>query len=59
MPEPTTPSPFALNPARITILVLGVLALVLIVGGIMGGVSNYQALKEASEAPATGASSAQ
>jgi hypothetical protein len=61
MPDQQPPtSPFAMNPARITILVLGVLALVLIVGTIMGGLSNYQTLKEASsEAPSTGDSSAQ
>jgi hypothetical protein len=50
--QPTPPlSPWTMTPARITILVLGVLALIFIVGAIMGGVSNYQALKEASSEP--------
>ena len=40
-------SPFALTPPRILILVLGVLALVMIIGAIAGGVGNYQALREA------------
>ena len=38
-------SPFKLTPARITLLLLGVLALILIIGA-MGGVGNYQALRE-------------
>ena len=41
-------SPFAMNPARITILVLGILAVLMIVGALLGGVTNYQSLKEAS-----------
>jgi len=48
MPNPPTPplSPWTMTPARITILVLGVLAVIFIVGGIFGGVANYQSLKE-------------
>lgn len=47
--QPTPPlSPWAMTPARITILVLGVLAVLLIIGAIMGGLSNYESLKEAS-----------
>ena len=38
-------SPWKMTPARIMLLALGVLALVLIVGAI-GGVGNYQALRE-------------
>jgi hypothetical protein len=52
-------SPFKLNPARITILILGALALIMIIGGIFGGVSNYQQLREsASSASSTASSSA-
>ena len=40
------PGPFALNPARIMILVLGVLAILFIIGAITGGVQNYQLLRE-------------
>jgi hypothetical protein len=36
-----------LTPARITLLVLGVLALVMIAGAILGGVGNYQTLRAA------------
>jgi hypothetical protein len=38
-------SPWKMTPARITLLLLGALALILIVGAI-GGVGNYQALRE-------------
>lgn len=49
-PDPQKPdSPFKLNSARITILVLVVLAIVMIVGAINGGVSNYQQLREATQ----------
>ena len=56
MVDPKPLSPFALTPARILILVLGLLALLFIVGSITGGISNYQLLKEAnasSSAPAS------
>lgn len=46
-------SPFKLTPARIVILVLGILAVVFIVGGIMGGVSNYQLLRESTSSSAS------
>ena len=49
MADPTPLSPFALTPARILILALGVLALVMIIGAIMGGVGNYQALRESTQ----------
>jgi hypothetical protein len=39
--------PFTMTPARITLLVLGVLALVMIIGAILGGVGNYQTLRDA------------
>jgi hypothetical protein len=46
-------SPFAMNPARITILVLGTLAIVMIVGALLGGVGDYQALREAADNPSS------
>ncbi|MBN9306777.1 MAG: hypothetical protein BGO82_14215 [Devosia sp. 67-54] len=49
MSDPAPLSPFKLTPPRILILVLGVLALVMIIGGIAGGVGNYQALREANQ----------
>ena len=39
--------PFTLTPPRILLLVLGALALTFIIGGIMGGVANYDELKQA------------
>ena len=52
-------SPFTLTPPRILILVLGILAIVMITGGILGGVGNYQQLREstASSSEAASASS--
>lgn len=50
-------SPFVLTPARITLLILGVFAIIMIAGGIFGGVANYALLKQgaaeqsSSEAP--------
>lgn len=49
MSDPAPLSPFKLTPPRILILVLGVLALVMIIGAIAGGVGNYQALREANQ----------
>lgn len=49
MTDPAPLSPFKLTPQRILILVLGVLALVMIIGAIAGGVGNYQALREANQ----------
>jgi hypothetical protein len=57
MPDPKPASPFALNPARIIILVLGILAVIFIVGSIMGGLSNYQLLRESASSSAESASS--
>lgn len=50
-------SPFKLTPPRILILVLGILALIFIIGGIMGGVGNYQALRESVPSSSSAASS--
>ena len=56
MTDPAPLKPFKLTPPRILILVLGVLALVMIIGAIAGGVGNYQALREANQASAAPAS---
>ena len=56
MSDPAPLSPFKLTPPRILILVLGVLALVMIIGAIAGGVGNYQALREANQASSSAAS---
>lgn len=56
MTDPAPLSPFKLTPPRILILVLGILALVMIVGAIAGGVGNYQALREANQASSSAAS---
>ena len=58
MSDPAPLSPFKLTPPRILILVLGVLALVMIIGAIAGGVGNYQALREANQDAVSSASSA-
>src|SRR5262249_40196423 len=50
--------PFTLTPARITILILGVLALAMIIGAISGGVTNYQLLRESVPSASAGPSSA-
>jgi hypothetical protein len=39
-------SPWKLTPPRILLLVLGVLAIVLIIGSLTGGLGNYERLKE-------------
>ena len=43
-------SPFTLTPPRILILVLGALAITMIIGAILGGVGNYQQLRDARDA---------
>jgi hypothetical protein len=53
MPDPQPPiSPWTMTPARITLLALGVLAVIMIVGTLMGGLVNYQVLSEAASSPA-------
>ena len=49
MDEPKL-SPFALTPARIILLVLGVILVLIAISTAMGGLSSYQELKEASTA---------
>lgn len=43
-------SPWKLTSGRILLLVMGALLLVYIASALMGGLSNYQMLKEASDA---------
>jgi hypothetical protein len=50
MTDTPPPGPFQLTPARIILLLLGLLAIVSIAGGIMGGVSNYNDLRSARDA---------
>ena len=40
-------NPWRLNPARIVILILGALVLLYVVSSIMGGLGNYELLKQA------------
>ena len=51
-------SPFTLTPPRILLLVLGALALTLIIGAILGGVGNYQDLRDARDAALSSAEAA-
>ena len=49
-PKPGSPKPdsaWRLNPARITILILGALVLLYVVSSMMGGLGNYELLKQA------------
>lgn len=56
-PTPRQPlSPWTMTPARLTIVVLGFLAVVMIAGAIMGGVANMEVLKEAASSQAPDAS---
>ena len=56
----TKPSgPFALTPGRIMLLVFGIIALVYIVGALLGGVENYDQLKQARNAAISSAEDAQ
>lgn len=44
-------SPWQLTPGRIVILVMGVLLIVYTLSALMGGLTNYQQLREASATP--------
>ena len=57
MDEPKQ-SPFALNPARVLILVLGVMIVIIAISTSMGGINAYQALREANTEATTGAAPA-
>lgn len=45
--SPKPDSPWRLNPSRILILILGALVLVYVVSSMMGGLGNYELLKQA------------
>lgn len=45
-------SPWKLTPGRIIILLFGVLIIVYVASALMGGLGNYQALREAASTPA-------
>ena len=48
--DPKIPqSPWKLNSSRVVLLILGVLILVYLVSGLLGGLGNYQQLKEAAQ----------
>jgi len=51
--NPAPPSPWKLTPGRIVILILGVLLLLYTASAMMGGLTNYQTLREASSPAAT------
>ncbi|SFD11922.1 hypothetical protein [Devosia psychrophila] len=57
MEEPKQ-SPFAMNPARVLILVLGVMIIIIAISTSMGGINAYQALREANAEATTGAAPA-
>lgn len=48
-PPKTPDSPWRLNPARVILLVLGVLMLAIILSTLMGGLDNYQQLREGAQ----------
>lgn len=51
MTDTPPPGPFKLTPSRITLLLMGALALIYIVGGtLFGGVSSYNDLRNARDA---------
>jgi hypothetical protein len=49
--------PFTLTRQRVLLLVLGAVALLFILGSLMGGLSNYQELREAASSAAESPSS--
>lgn len=52
--DPKKPdSPFRLNRQRIILLLLGALLLTYIISAMLGGLGNYQQLKESATQPAT------
>ena len=54
MEEPKQ-SPFAMNPARVLILVLGVMIIIIAISTSLGGINAYQSLREANAEATTGA----
>ncbi|WP_374624544.1 hypothetical protein [Devosia sp.] len=49
-PEPPRNPWWRLNPARIVLLIMGALLALYIASALLGGLGNYQALREASDA---------
>jgi len=49
--------PFTLTRQRVLLLVLGAVALIFILGSLMGGLTNYQELRDAASSAAEPASS--
>lgn len=58
MTETKPPGPFTLTPPRILLLVLGAIAVTYIVGALMGGVANYQELRDSRDAASSEAAAA-
>ena len=57
-PDPKPLGPFTLTRPRILLLVLGALALTMIIGALLGGVSNYNDLRNARDAALSSAEAA-
>ena len=56
MTEQKPPSPWKLTPGRIVLLILGVLLVLYTVSALMGGLTNYQLLKQGATEQAPAAS---
>jgi hypothetical protein len=50
-------SPWKMTPARITLLALGVVAILMIAGAIFGGLGNYERLRESTDSSASSSAS--
>ena len=57
MTDTPPPGPFKLTRSRVLLLFLGALAITYIVGALMGGVSNYNDLRNARDAALSEAAS--
>ena len=55
--SPTPPGRFTLTRQRLLLLAFGALALLYIIGAMLGGVGNYQQLREAAQGASSSASS--
>lgn len=51
MSEEKPPSPWKLTPGRIVILILGILLILYTASALMGGLTNYQQLREGATTP--------
>ncbi len=58
MSDKTPLGPFTLTRQRMLILVLGAVALIFILGSLMGGLTNYQTLRDAASSAEPSPSSA-